>query len=306
VPSQQVCSRPARAAIVLVLTVHETDAALEATRSLLGDLPGLTRSVSFRVPEDELISVVGVGAALWDRLFRGARPRGLHPLQEVRGAVHTAPSTPGDLLLHLRAEHVDLCFELARLVMARLRGHADVVDEVRGFRYFDERDLLGFVDGTENPEGDDAVAAVTVGDEDPAHAGGSYVVVQKYLHDMDAWHGLPVEEQERVIGRSKLDDVEMPDDVKPSNSHIALNDISDEHGDDLDIVRENMPFGSMASGELGTYFIGYVKDPATIERMLRNMFVGVPEGNHDRILDYSRAVTGGLYFVPSEGFLDSL
>lgn len=305
-PVQQVCSRPARSAIVLVLTVHGDRAATAAVRSLLGDLPGLTRSVSFRVPEGELISVIGIGAGMWDRLFEDSRPRHLHPFAELHGATHSAPSTPGDLLLHLRAAHVDLCFELARLVMERLREHVEVVDEVHGFRYFDERDLLGFVDGTENPEGDSAVEAVTVGDEDPDHAGGSYVIVQKYLHDMEAWNALSVEQQEAAIGRSKLDDVEMADDVKPANSHVALNDISDADGNDLDIVRENMPFGAMAENEFGTYFIGYAKDPGITERMLRNMFIGIPEGNHDRLLDFSRAVTGGLFFVPSEDFLDSL
>lgn len=304
-PAQQVCSRPARSAVVLVLTVHD-GASTAAVRSLLGDLPGLTRSVSFRVPDSELISVVGLGAGMWDRLFENPRPRHLHPLAELHGSPHSAPSTPGDLLLHLRAAHLDLCFELARLVMERLREHVEVADEVHGFKYFDERDLLGFVDGTENPEGNSAVEAVTVGDEDPDHAGGSYVIVQKYLHDMEAWNALSVEQQEAAVGRSKLDDVEMDDDVKPTNSHIALNDISDADGNDLDIVRENMPFGSMAEKEFGTYFIGYAKDPGITERMLRNMFIGVPEGNYDRLLDFSRAVTGGLFFVPSEDFLDSL
>jgi putative iron-dependent peroxidase len=213
-------------------------------------------------------------------------------------------STPGDLLFHLRARRADLCFELARQLMTRLAGHADVADEVHGFRYFDERDLLGFVDGTESPSGPDAVAAVTIGEEDPAFAGGSYVVVQKYVHDMRGWNALPVEEQELAMGREKLSDIELPDAVKPSNSHVALNTIEDADGTQHQIVRDNMPFGSIGADEFGTYFIGYVGDVAVIETMLENMFIGDPPGNHDRILDFSTAVTGGLFFVPTADFLD--
>jgi putative iron-dependent peroxidase len=129
------------------------------------------------------------------------------------------------------------------------------------------------------------------------------VVVQKYLHDLAAWNALSVEEQERVIGRTKLEDIELPDDVKPDNSHVALNTIVDEDGSEHQIVRFNMPFGTVG-GKPGTYFIGYAREPDLIEQMLRNMFVGRPPGNYDRILDFSTAVTGSLFFIPSATFLD--
>lgn len=248
--------------------------------------------------------VVGIGADLWDRLYACPRPAGLHPFRERVGAVHTAVSTPGDLLFHLRARRLDLCFELGRQLMVRLAGRADVADEVHGFRYFDERDLLGFVDGTENPSGRAAASAVWIGDEDPAFAGGSYVIVQKYLHDLDRWGALPVEEQERVVGRTKLDDIELPDAAMPSNSHVALNTIVDAAGTQRQIVRDNMPFGTIGDGEFGTYFIGYAATPDVIEEMLGNMFIGNPPGNHDRILDFSTAVTGCLFFVPTADFLE--
>ncbi|MBN9187267.1 MAG: Dyp-type peroxidase [Microbacterium sp.] len=286
----------------LVLTVAEGRE--PDVRDVLADVSGLTRSVSFRTPDDDLMCVVGIGADLWDRMYGLPRPQGLHPFVPLQGPKHSAPATPGDLLVHLRARHMDSCFELARHVTARLAGLAEVVDEVHGFKYFDERDLLGFVDGTENPEGQDASDAVLIGDEDPLHAGGSYVIVQKYLHDMAAWNALSVEEQERVIGRTKLDDIEMPDDVKPANSHLALNVIEDEHGVQRQIMRDNMPFGSVGDGEFGTYFIGYAATPDVIEQMLRNMFLGNPPGTYDRILDFSTAHTGSLYFVPTVEFLD--
>jgi putative iron-dependent peroxidase len=201
---------------------------------------------------------------------------------------------------------MDLCWELASLVYGRLAGAATVVDEVHGFKYFDERDLLGFVDGTENPTGTAAEAAVTIGTEDPAFTGGSYVIVQKYLHDMAAWDALRVEEQERVIGRAKLSNVEMNDDVKPSNSHVALNTIVEADGTQRQILRENMPFGSLGAGDFGTYFIGYASTPSVTELMLQRMFLGHPPGNYDRILDFSTAVTGTLFFVPTADFLDDL
>jgi putative iron-dependent peroxidase len=201
---------------------------------------------------------------------------------------------------------MDLCFELARQLMNRLAGRVDLVDETHGFIYFDERDLLGFVDGTENPVGPDAWAATTIGDEDPDFAGGSYVIIQKYLHDLGAWNAISVEEQERVIGRSKLDDIEMPDDIKPPNSHVALTTIEDPDGTERQIVRDNMAFGRPGAGEFGTYFIGYSRTPDVTEQMLENMFVGRPPGTYDRILDFSTAVTGNLFFVPPAAMLEDL
>jgi putative iron-dependent peroxidase len=290
------------AAIFLVVIADE--GAEDDVRDLLSEVAGLTRSVGFRIPEGALTCVVGIGSALWDRLFGAPRPAGLHPFTEIIGAEHTAGSTPGDLLFHLRARRLDLCFELAGQLMARLTGRARVVDEVHGFKYFDQRDLLGFVDGTENPVGAKAAAAVTIGDEDPEFAGGSYVIVQKYLHDLTSWNALPVAEQEGIIGRTKLSDIELADEVKPSNSHVALNTIVGPGGEQRQIVRDNMAFGTVGEGEFGTYFIGYASSPDVIEQMLTHMFVGDPPGNYDRILDFSTPVTGGLFFVPSAEFLD--
>lgn len=300
--AQRVLMPPAQAAIFLVVTVRA--GAEETVRELFSDVAGLTRSVGFRVPDGELSCVVGIGAGLWDRMFDGPRPAGLHAFRELAGAAHTAVSTPGDLLVHLRARRMDLCFELAARLLERLDGLAEMADEVHGFKYFDERDLLGFVDGTENPDGAAAEAAVCIGAEDPEFEGGSYVIVQKYLHDMDAWNALPVEEQERVIGRTKLADIELPDAVKPANSHVAQTTIVDPDGTERQIVRDNMPFGTLGSAEFGTYFIGYSATPDVTEQMLRNMFIGNPPGNYDRILDFSTAVTGGLFFVPTADFLD--
>jgi putative iron-dependent peroxidase len=239
-------------------------------------------------------------------MFAGPRPAGLHPFRELVGPVHRAPATAGDLFFHLRATETHPCFELACHIVAALGAAATVCDEVHGFRYFDARDLLGFVDGTENPEGPAAGAAALIGAEDPDFAGGSYVIAQKYLHDLGAWSALPVEAQENVIGRTKLSNIELDDTVQPDNSHVALNTITDAGGAQLRILRDNMPFGSVGRGEFGTYFIGYARTPAVTEHMLRNMFLGNPPGNYDRILDFSTATTGCLFFVPAAGFFDDL
>jgi putative iron-dependent peroxidase len=299
---QEVVTPLTAAAIFLVVSMNRGGE--ETVRGLLADMSGLRRAVGFRIPGG-LSCVTAIGSGAWDRLFDGPRPAGLHPFKELNGPRHRAPATPGDLLFHIRADRMDMCFELATQVMARLAGVVTVADEVHGFQYFDERDLLGFVDGTESPGGNAGLRAAIVADADPEFAGGSYVIVQKYLHDMASWNAQPVEEQERVIGRTKLADIELADDVKPANSHVALNTVTGPDGEELQIVRANMPFGDAGRGEFGTYFIGYAAQVAVTEQMLENMFIGRPPGNTDRVLDFSTAVTGGLFFAPSADFLDN-
>jgi putative iron-dependent peroxidase len=261
--------------------------------------------VGFRDIEGNLSCVMGFGSDAWDKLFGAPRPAELHPFREIQAGPRHAVSTPGDLLFHIRAKRMDLCFELATQIMARLRNAVSPVDEVHGFRYFDDRDLIGFVDGTENPTGQAAIDAALIDLEDAAFAGGSYVLVQKYLHDLAGWDALSTEAQERIIGRTKLSDIELDDAIKPTSAHNALTTIV-EGGKEMKILRDNMPFGSAAQGEFGTYFIGYARSPRTIEQMLKNMFVGRPAGNYDRLLDFSRAVSGNLFFAPSATFLENV
>jgi putative iron-dependent peroxidase len=303
--AQPVAAPLTRAAIFLVAAINPGFDNRATLRSFCGDLAALLRAVEFRDLEGGLSCVMGFGSDAWDRLFGPPRPAELHPFREIRAGARHAVSTPGDLLFHIRAKRLDLCFELATQFMARIGNAVSPVDEVHGFRYFDDRDLIGFVDGTENPRGAAAIDAVLVGEEDAAFAGGSYVIVQKYLHDLGAWNALSTEAQERIIGRTKLSDIELDDSVKPSSAHNALTTIV-EDGKEIKILRDNMPFGRPAHGEFGTYFIGYSRSPRTVEQMLENMFVGRPPGNYDRLLDFSRAVTGNLFFVPSATFLETL
>jgi putative iron-dependent peroxidase len=294
-----------RSAIFLVLCIQRDEDAYTRVRSFCADLSGLIRAVEFRDVEAGLTCIAGFGSDAWDRLFGAPRPAELHPFKEIRSGERHAVSTPGDILFHIRAKRMDLCFELATQIMLSIGDAVSVADEVHGFRYFDDRDVMGFVDGTENPRGDSAREAAIVGGEDLAFAGGSYVIVQKYLHNMKTWSALSIEVQERIIGRRKLSDMELSDTEKPAYAHNALTNI-EENGRQLQILRDNMPFGRPAHGEFGTYFIGYSRTPRITEVMLENMFVGRPPGNYDRLLDFSRPVTGSLFFVPPATFLDKV
>lgn len=300
---QEVVRSLTKAAIFLVVTINQ--GGREAVGSFCGDLPGLLRAVGFRDIEGDLTCVMGIGSDAWDMLFGQPRPAELHPFREIKAGPRHAVATPGDLLFHIRAKRMDLCFELAKQIMIKLGDAVSAVDEVHGFRYFDDRDLIGFVDGTENPTAHTAVEAVYIGSEDARFEGGSYVVVQKYLHDLAGWSALSTEAQELIIGRKKLSDIELDDAVKPTSAHNALTTIV-ENGKEVKILRDNMPFGNVGDKEFGTYFIGYARSPRTIEQMLDNMFVGRPPGNYDRLLDFSFAKTGNLFFVPSATFLENV
>jgi len=261
----------------------------------------LNNSLVDRFPDSRASCVMGIGFDAWKRLqLKEPLPKELQNFLEIKGSTHTAVSTPGDLHLHLRADNNSISFDMAIEISKVLTPVADSVVEVHGFKYWDNRSILGFVDGTENPHGKDREFFAVIGDEDPEYKGGSYLFVQKYLHNMDAWNSLSTEAQEKVIGRSKEKDIEMTDDVKPSNSHSAVANI----GDDFKIVRDNMPFGTPSTNEFGTYFISYASTFSTTQKMLESMFIGNPVGNYDRILDFSTAITGTLFFVPTKDMLD--
>src|ERR1700709_999013 len=284
------------AAVFLVVTINDGPAAAKTARDVIANIGGLVRTVGFRDLAGHLSCNVGIGAAAWRRFEQKSKPAQLDRFHAIPGFAHTAPATPGGLLFHIRAERADQCFELERLLLGKLGDAITVVDEVQGFRYFDSRDLLGFVDGTENPTGASMMPASLLGADDPEFTGGSYVVVQKYLHDLTAWAALSTEQQEAIIGRTKADNVELDDEAQ-RKSHKALNTIVDENGVEHDILRDNMPFGRPGQGEFGTYFIGYARNVWVIDRTLRRMFIGDPVGDYDRILDFSTAVTGSPHFV---------
>lgn len=305
---QDVTKSPCENAYFLVFNLKDTPETRPVLIDLCNNLSGLLRSMRTRFPELETSCVMGFGADVWSRLFPNqAKPKELNTFKAIKGDVYTAVSTPGDLFFHIRALKVSACYELASIISQKLKDIVTPVDEVHGFRYFDGRSIIGFVDGTENPEFEDERASyAVVGDEDPQFTGGSYAFVQKYIHNMDAWEKQSLVEQEKVIGRHKFNDVELTDEEKEPGSHNVVTNIQDENGEDLKIVRANMPFSNPSKNEYGTYFIGYARYFSTTNRMLRNMFSGTPEGHTDMLLKFSTAVTGTLFFVPTPDFLDDL
>ena len=263
----------------------------------------LNNSGETRFPDSGAVCVMGIGHDAWLRLgLPTPLPRELENFAPIIGEKHTAVATRGDLHFHLKGSSSPICYDMAASLAQILDPVAVPVEEVHGFRYWDGRSILGFVDGTENPKGDKRAFFGLVGDEDPAYKNGSYLFVQKYIHDLKAFKALPVEQQEKVFGRYKESDVEMPDDIKPSNSHSAVANV----GDDLKIIRDNLPFGNMSTNEMGTYFIAYASTFSTVKMMLDKMFIGSPAGNYDRLLDFSTARTGTLFFVPSLVFLKNI
>lgn len=306
IDAQSIDAPLSSSAIFLVVTVASGQGPLATVCSALGGLDDLVKTVGFRDLSGRLSCIAGIGSDLWDRLQPGKRPKELKPFEPIDGPVHTAPATPGDMLFHIRAERADMCFEFERLLLEALGDAVTVIDEVSGFRYFDARDLLGFVDGTANPTGLDLPASALIGSEDPDFAGGSYIVVQKYLHDLGAWSGISTQQQEEIIGRRKIDNVEIDDDDAPRKSHKSLTTIVDAAGTEHDILRDNMPFGQPGRKEFGTYFIGYSRFLWVIEFMLRRMYIGDPPGAYDRLLDFSTPQTGTTFFAPSRPELEKL
>lgn len=292
-------------AVFLILCVGPADADAARAREVCATVPTLVRSVGHRDPAAKLSCSVAVGADAWERLVPGlGRPKQLHAFRALADGPRTAPSTEGDVLLHVRGERRDFCHELARVIMAKLGESVRVVDETHGFAYMDNRDLIGFVDGTENPEDLARTRWTIVGDEDPEHAGGTYVTVQRYVTDFAKWGSISTEEQERVIGRTKADDIELDDDACPPSAHKARTTIVGADGEEQKIVRHNLAWGT--STESGTYFISYARDLSVTEEMLERMFVADAEGVYDRLLDFSRAVTGANFFAPSVEVLEAI
>jgi putative iron-dependent peroxidase len=269
----------------------------------LTGLPALTDQLAAQDPQAKLSSVAAFGAGAWSALFPGARPAQLRSFRAREEGPRKAPSTPADLLLHIRSERRDLNHHLAHQMRVALADTVVLEEEVAGFRYLDMRDLTGFVDGTENPEGEERAQVALVGDEDAPFAGGTYIDMQRYVHDLTRWEKLNVSSQEVVFGRTKPDDVELPKGVKPPTAHIARV-VIEEDGEELEILRHSMPYGD--SDEAGLVFIAYGRSPENFDRMLDRMIYADEYGAYDHLMNYTRALTGCSFFAPSKEMLQQL
>lgn len=303
-PQTAICAENETFGIFITLTAADTaPATLAAIRRAARRLPALTAETAERVGEPALTSALGIGAAFWPSLCGDRRPAHLAPFEPVADGARQAPATPADLFLHIHSTRHDANFVLARAAMQLFGEAVRLVEEIHGFKHLGGRDLTGFVDGTENPQGEDRPAVALVGDEDPEFAGGSYVDIQRYVHALRRWEALEQAEQEAAVGRTKADDIELDDEVKPPSAHIARV-VIEEDGGELEILRHSLPYGTTA--EHGLYFVAYCRNPAPFRRMLERMVRRDGDGHYDRLLDFTRPVTGASFFTPSVEFLQGL
>lgn len=281
------------------LCLNIRDAA--AARYLLQHFSRQLNNCAQRYPDSRLRGVIAIGSEAWDKVFTGTKPARLMPFPELTNGAINAPHTPCDLFIHLRSERHDINFELARELLQEVDGGLELVEEIHGFRYLDSRDLTGFVDGTENPQGEDR-ARVALCNESGPLAHGSYIHTQRYVHDLPRWEQLDLEEQEDTIGRTKADNIEYASADKPLTAHIKRANIKNDDGSSVELLRHSMPYGGV--DEHGLFFVSYAGDSRNFERILESMIHG--DGHHtDHLLNYTRAVTGAAFFAPPIEFLDN-
>jgi len=276
---------------------------LATVRRALAALPELTRTIAKETREKSLTSLVAIGARAWPRVMTEPRPPGLAPFKAIKDGKRTAPSTPADLFIQITANRHAACFHLAHRFAPLLGGEVRLVEEVHGFRNVEGRDLTGFVDGTENPKGANAVKAAVVGRELPGYEGGSFLSIQRYVHNLAKWETRSVTEQERTIGRTKKGDKEMSDATKPPTAHIARA-VIEENGEELEIVRRSLPYAT--TSEAGIYFIAYGRTPDNFRKMLNRLMRADAHGHYDHLMNFTQAVTGASFFAPSIEMLESL
>ncbi|MCF8998513.1 Dyp-type peroxidase [Acinetobacter nectaris] len=255
-------------------------------------------------PNDQIKIGIAFGPEMWTKLYDSS-PKNFKQLEAQQGNFEM-PVVPGDVFIHIASQRTDICFALSQVFFRGVDEKVEVLEERACFRYLDGRDLTGFIDGTENPQFKEDRAETTLLSEDNGiFADGTFIFAQRYVHDLEKWHKLKVDAQERVIGRTKLESIELDDDVKPENAHIARTVVEDEEGEELEILRHSLPYGD-GHGEQGLYFVAYTKELSRIDAMLKRMFGTSGDGIHDRLLHFVTPVDGAYYFAPSEELLETV
>ncbi|QCR35384.1 Dyp-type peroxidase [Nissabacter sp. SGAir0207] len=244
-------------------------------------------------PQENLGATIAFGYDVWQDLSGGQGAPELKNFLPLGKGL--APSTQRDMLIHIQSLRHDVNFALAQAALAAFGSAIHVEEETHGFRNIEMRDLSGFVDGTENPQGEQRREVAIVAEEQP-DAGGSYVFVQRWEHNLRQWNRFSVEQQEQVIGRTKLTDEELPRDSRPDTSHVSRVDLKEE-GKGLKILRQSLPYGTV-SGKHGLYFLAYSARLHNIEQQLLSMF-GDLDGKRDQMLRFTRPVSGSYFFAPS-------
>lgn len=288
-------------AVFLILSIKDAPEHLSIIRNTCAEIPTITSKLAETYPQAGLSSTISIGNSAWDKLYPGNKPIGLAPFPAQEEGSRKAPATPGDLLLHIRSNRRDVNFLLLKEAIKQFGQSVTIEEEVDGFRYLDSRDLTGFVDGTENPEGEHRGEVALVGEDDPVFTRGSYIHCQRYVHHLDDWEKQSIQEQETIIGRTKTDDIEFSSEEKAPIAHIKRVNLKDEQGKSMEILRHSMPYGT--AREAGLFFIAYSKTPRHFTDMLKAMIHADLHGHYDHLMNYSTAVTGCAFFAPSIEFL---
>ncbi|GHA04076.1 Dyp-type peroxidase [Oceanisphaera arctica] len=292
-----ICAEPNLHAHYLMFEIRPDR--FEAVRSALAEIPALWQGLRQDYPDAAFSGLVAVGNEAWDELYPGARPAELTPFPAQQQGQRIAPETPFDLFFQLRADRLDVAYIAVQRVMALLDGKVELQDERQGFRYLDGRDMTGFVDGTENPQGEDRTAVALVGEG--RFVDGSYIHVQRYKHKMARWQKLAVKAQEDVYGRTKSDNIEYESAQKAPSAHTKRTSLKDAAGNSMEILRQSMPWGT-ASAQ-GLVFISCCNTPLHFTRMLESMYQPDEAGHFDHLTLFTQAETGAAFFAPSEEWL---
>ncbi len=301
IPQSGITAEANTDALFLTLLINQDQTNLDTIKKVCAEIPVITSNLANQYPDARLTSTISIGSEAWDCLYPHKKPEQLHPFKPFKSGHREAPATPGHLLLHIRSNRKDLNFALMHDTLERFGDSVLVEEDICGFRYLDSRDLTGFVDGTENPTGENRAQVALVGSEDATFAGGSYIHCQRYIHKLTQWNQQPVAQQEEIIGRTKTDNIEFSAEQKAPHAHIKRVNIKDDQGKGMEILRHSMPYGN--SKEAGLFFIAYGKTPLHFELMLEKMIMADSHGHYDHLMDYSDAVTGCAFFAPSIEFL---
>lgn len=286
------------------ILIRLKDLSIEQLKQQINALLSTRDRLITQHPHAEIKTAVAFGKNLWSKLY-STTPNGLRTLSPIHGAF-PMPAVEADILLHIASARADICFALSQAFFEGISDQVDVIDERVCFRNFDGRDLTGFIDGTENPQFKDDRAEVALLDvSNDEFSDGSFVFTQRYVHDLETWKRLKVDAQEHVIGRTKLESIELDDDVKPENAHVARTVVEDEEGEEMEILRHSLPYGD-GRGEQGLFFIAYTNNLNIIDQMLERMFGTSGDGIHDRLLHFVKPVDGAYFFAPSDELLDTV
>ncbi|MBA6293414.1 Dyp-type peroxidase [Colwellia sp. MB3u-70] len=274
-------------------------------RKALSRLPALLDKYADRFSEANLAGVIAIGTNFWDELYPQGRPKHLRQFPEMAMEDRTAPVNNYDLYIEIRGDRADVNHIVATKVCQLLADSVELVEQVRAFRFLDGRDLTGFVDGTENPQGHHRRRVALITDaQDAEFSAGSYLHIQRYRHNLNLWNSLEVKEQEDVFSRTKVNNDEYSEENKAPSSHIKRVNLKDSAGNNLEILRQSMPYGDMKLQ--GLFFVAYCHSPEPFELMLKSMVAGDAHGHSDHLLKYTQAETGAAFFVPSLNFLAQL